>query len=119
MQIPTWVKCPGCSDRKNMMPRRPGVRITLLGKGSCRTLNGAVTGKPRSELREPQATEARSFVWVQGPCGSAKPVVALAGDVVRCVACSAALASPPACLRLLGKASDLPGHRTCVPRRSA
>eukprot|EP01043_Picozoa_sp_COSAG02_P009669 COSAG02_NODE_331_length_24480_cov_22.114720_5_plen_52_part_00 len=49
MQIPTEVKCPGCSDRKNM-PRRVW------------TLNGAATGNPRSELREPQATEARSFV---------------------------------------------------------
>ena len=53
---------------KNMPPRwrrRPG------------TLNGAVTGNPRSELREPQATEARSFVWGKGSCGSTKPVVAL------------------------------------------
>ena len=40
-------------------------------------------------------------MWGQGPCGSAKPVVALGGGVVRCVACSAALASLPACLRLL------------------
>ena len=39
---------------------------------------------------------------MQGPCGSAKPVVALGGGVVRCVACSAALASLPACLRLQG-----------------
>ena len=60
---------------------------------AVRKLNEAVTGKPRSELREPQATEARSFVWGAGPCGSAKPVVALAGGVVRCVACSAALDS--------------------------
>ena len=53
-----------------MPPRPAGVRERLTA--------GAVAGNPRSELRDPQATEARSFVWGKGPCGSAKPVVARA-----------------------------------------
>ena len=31
---------------------------------------GTTTKKTRSELREPQATEARSLVGQQGPCAS-------------------------------------------------
>ncbi len=86
LQIPTRVKCPGCSDRKNMPPWTHGAMVGV------RALNGAVTKKPH---------EARSFVWGKGPCGSTKPVVALGDGVVRRVACSAALASPPRCTEIV------------------
>ena len=53
-------------------------------------------------------------MWGQGPCGSAKPVVALGGGVVRCVACSAALASLPACLRLLRVSGARPARAIVI-----
>ena len=58
--IPTTVKCPGCSDRAV-------ARAMAAWRLAGLFVSGAVRGKPRFELREPQATEARSFVGQQGP----------------------------------------------------
>ena len=58
------------------------VTVKICRVAGVWTLNGAVTGNPHSELREPQAAEARSFVGGQGPCASVQPVVVLWSGVV-------------------------------------